>query len=800
MDGGNGALETEILLRLTQFERQLARAEAKAIATANKAEKSLAKINGKPFDDMAQRYVAATTAMQQKVAVFAGVKGGFDDAAASARAFQDAMDQRDGIDRLRASLDPLYASSRRYESAVEQIRVAVATGAITQAEANRVLSLAESQYLGTASAATTLRNTTTLASGGVANLGYQFNDIAVMLAAGQNPLMLAIQQGTQISQVIGPMGAAGAVKALKAAFLSMLSPVSLVTIGVIAAVAAATQWVMTLSDAEEEVVTAEDRTKRLAEAVNKYREASVAASASSADMAEKYGSMADEAQRALNVMAALAEAQALAELGEKADQVAASFGRIASAEDYMASGALRAGGAATETNRTIAEMAETLGVTEVQAKGLAWALRDLAEAEGPKEVAAAAQLVLDRLEAALGPVEGMKGAAAALAGEMAGLIEKSSDFVAALEEAPSILGDIIAAANNAATAVHGIGTAAVGIIGRLQQAAIAAWDLAKARVAANQRLDEIKFEHSPGGQALVKYGSRGAEPSSDQTALIDRNTPDKPSRGGRGGRSGGGGKKEAFDVGQDEIDQLQRSIEMIGLNKAQIAELEARYEMLAEAKRRGLDLDKAQAGSLVTLRDQIDQNAAAIGRLTAEYEGASERSKFLTGMQEDLKNGFLDAVIEGENLSDVLGGLAKSLARAALEAALFKTGPLAGGGGGLGGLLSGLFGRATGGGVQAGQAYRVNEARGPSEVFVPSQSGAVLSVSQAQRALAAPGRNGGGAVDVRVHGGELSITDGGQIAAQIRVTAMAAKAAAVQEIRRGFGSMSDQYQTDGALL
>lgn len=800
MDGGNGALETEIILRLTQFERQLARAEAKAIATANKAEKALTKINGKPFDDMAQRYVAATTAMQQKVSAFAGVKSGFDDAAASARAFQDAMDQRDGIDRLRASLDPLYASSRRYESAVEQIRVAVATGAITQAEANRVLSLAESQYLGTASAATVLRNTTTLASGGVANLGYQFNDIAVMLAAGQNPLMLAIQQGTQISQVIGPMGAAGAVSALRAAFLSMLSPVSLVTIGVIAAVAAATQWVMSLDAAEEEVVTAEDRTRKLADAVQKYREASLAASASSGDMAEKYGSMADEAQRALDVMAALAEAQALAQLGEKAEQVAASFGRIASAQDYMASGALRAGGAAAKTNQTISAMAETLGITADQAMGVAWALRDLAEAEGPKEVAAAAQLVLDRLEAALGPVEGMKGAAVELAGEMAGLIEKASDFVAALEDAPSILGDIIAAANNAATAVDGIGTAAAGIIGRLQQAAIAAWDLAKARVAANQRLDEMKFEYSPGGQALIKYGNRGAEPSSEQAAFIERNTPDTPTRGARGGRSGGRGKKDAFDVGQDEIDQLQRSIEMIGLNKAQIAELEARYDMLAEAKRRGLDLDKAQAGSLVTLRDQIDQNAAAIGRLTAEYEGASERSEYLTGMQQDLRNGFLDAIVEGENLSDILGGLAKSLARAALEAALFKTGPLAGGGGGLGGLLSGLFGRATGGGVQAGQAYRVNEARGPSEVFVPSQSGAVLSVSQAQRALASPGRNGGGAVDVRVHGGELSITDGGQIAAQIRVTAMAAKSAAVQEIRRGFGSMSDQYQTDGALL
>ncbi|WP_245910934.1 hypothetical protein [Pelagimonas varians] len=36
-----------------------------------------------------------------------------------------------------------------------------------------------------------------------------------MLAAGQNPRQLAIQQGTQITQVLGPMGAAGAARAAR---------------------------------------------------------------------------------------------------------------------------------------------------------------------------------------------------------------------------------------------------------------------------------------------------------------------------------------------------------------------------------------------------------------------------------------------------------------------------------------------------------------------------------------------------------------------------------------------------------
>ena len=70
----------------------------------------------------------------------------------------------------------------------------------------------------------------TLAAGSVGNLTAQFNDIGMMMAAGQNPLMLAIQQGTQVSQVIGPMGAAGAVKALDTAFMATINPVSLLNL------------------------------------------------------------------------------------------------------------------------------------------------------------------------------------------------------------------------------------------------------------------------------------------------------------------------------------------------------------------------------------------------------------------------------------------------------------------------------------------------------------------------------------------------------------------------------------------
>lgn len=104
-----------------------------------------------------------------------------------------------------------------------------------------------------------------------ANLFAQFNDIGVMLAAGQNPLQLAMQQGTQISQVLSQMGGGmGAVKALGSAFVGMLNPISIATIGVIGFGAAAIQWLMPAKKEAEKVKSSFDQLK---DSVKSYQDA-----------------------------------------------------------------------------------------------------------------------------------------------------------------------------------------------------------------------------------------------------------------------------------------------------------------------------------------------------------------------------------------------------------------------------------------------------------------------------------------------------------------------------------------------
>jgi hypothetical protein len=119
-----------------------------------------------------------------------------------------------------------------------------------------------------------------------ANLMAQFIDIGVMMAAGLNPLQLAIQQGTQITQVIGPMGAAGAAKSLGGALVSMVNPISLITLGSIAAGAALVQW---MASGE----SADDLTKKIEEletAVSEYNAAADLATATTEELEDRFGS------------------------------------------------------------------------------------------------------------------------------------------------------------------------------------------------------------------------------------------------------------------------------------------------------------------------------------------------------------------------------------------------------------------------------------------------------------------------------------------------------------------------------
>jgi hypothetical protein len=206
---------------------------------------------------------------------------------------------------LKAQADQALAAVKSAATEVKALGAATRSAAT---DADRAAAASRNQ----AAAAQQIRTSHTLAAGSVGNLTAQFNDIGQMLLAGQNPLTLAVQQGTQISQVLGPLGAGGAVRALGSAFMGMINPVSLITIGSIAAGAAMLQWLTGASkDArsfDDNLAALDDSIKALNESANRYSAEGLAS------IEEKYGTITAEVLRLVEAQRMLDEREALSNL------------------------------------------------------------------------------------------------------------------------------------------------------------------------------------------------------------------------------------------------------------------------------------------------------------------------------------------------------------------------------------------------------------------------------------------------------------------------------------------------------
>lgn len=145
------------------------------------------------------------------------------------------------ISDLRAKHNPLFAVIQQYKMNVAEIRNANSLGALSVNEMTQAIAKQRRAALtaigaikGNAKAIERYGQKSGIARHNVGNLAAQFQDIGVTAAMGMNPLMVALQQGTQISAVLGPLGMAGAVKSLGAAIKAVISPMALMTIALTA--------------------------------------------------------------------------------------------------------------------------------------------------------------------------------------------------------------------------------------------------------------------------------------------------------------------------------------------------------------------------------------------------------------------------------------------------------------------------------------------------------------------------------------------------------------------------------------
>ncbi len=233
----------------------------------------------------------------------------------------------------------------------------------------------------------------------------------------------------------------------------------------------------------------------------------------------------------------------------------------------------------------------------------------------------------------------------------------------------------------------------------------------------------------------VEYGTPAAStPTPGRTAPATptriRSAPTPGRTGSTGGRSGGGG-------GGSSRDRLAGLLQEIELNEQLLGMSEARQQVMRALGADAAMYSETELGAVVQRIQAYDQERDALQMI-------EEQQRMIAATIEgEMSNAFM-SIIDGtktakEAFADMARAVIAELTRVlVIQQMVGRFDAATGKGTGLvGAIMGGLSGRASGGSVMAGNAYRVGE-HGP-EPFVPAQNGRILSVAQAKSAMGQQG-------------------------------------------------------------
>lgn len=224
----------------------------KGISTLNtfsnsaKSANNSAKSVGTAMNSAAKVFAAAVAGMSKSIASLVSATQGV--TSAQIKAANEAAEFADRVYRAAQAQDKLAVSTQKVTAAVKGQYNAFLKMASNESVLNRINRITGVTGLYGGSAMTSAmafrqnmnKKEWTEATGGLyrdmmpnrfntANIAAQFQDIAVTASMGMNPLLIALQQGTQLAAVMNSMEAP--LKGLKEAFVQIINPVSLLSIG-----------------------------------------------------------------------------------------------------------------------------------------------------------------------------------------------------------------------------------------------------------------------------------------------------------------------------------------------------------------------------------------------------------------------------------------------------------------------------------------------------------------------------------------------------------------------------------------
>ncbi len=544
-----------------------------------------------------------------------------------------------------------------------------------------------------------LGRSTTMSAAATGQLVAQFNDIGMMLAAGQNPLQLAIQQGTQITQVIGPMGAAGAARALGAAFVGMLSPINLIVAGSIAAGAAMVKW---LTSSNEEAITLQERIDDLSAAVAAYRDASALAAASTDDLVARFGGAAGKAAEVATILQSWAQVDAVRALDGAVIDLTQTFGGLTDQIVYFGRGGF--GGQMLEIQATFLALMDTLDLTAAQAWAVTDALRNMAEApDVDAQVEAAIALNAAFIDAfgsiknippELAGVARQAGMIALQAAEMEAGMDAATDSAGRLSGALRTVADYAIDAQTAIATLAGIEPDAGWLSGAIYNASALAgqlWNAVSAMQAYRSDAVGPLPMGGPGTFPAAGLAADAAPPGRPEARPTDIDFGYVPppvviGGGGGGGSSRGGGGAGAARAERDAvaelIEKLQEELDILRETDPVQQELIRQRETLAGAT----EAERAEVTALIAARE-------------AERQASEATAEMWDYLAQTAESSLMGIATGAQSVEEAARNAAAALAEAVLQAALFGQGPFGGlfGGTSILGDLGDLLGFARGG-------------------------------------------------------------------------------------------------------
>jgi hypothetical protein len=506
------------------------------------------------------------TPMQALIAKTVEMAGASNNAKESAAAFTSGLaTEREAFDRLRASVDPLFAAQLRYTTATNEARIAEQLGIASKEETATVLQQLTARYEAETTAAsrsgaavTALGRSHSASGFMVQNAAYQFGDFAVQVASGTSPIRAASQQ---IPQLLGAFGMWGAIFGAAAAVILPL-------IGNL----------FKAGDAEESFST---KTDRLKNSVDAAKNALAAAGTPIADLRKEYGDLADTMQDVLQKQAQIAVndannavrksgstqftgvmgADTIAEL-EKNQQVlrgymaeidaykqkalASGAGEVEAVTEAMAKMSEMHPGVdfdamtskATDFKLHLDQISHTYQITTDQAERLAAANAKWDSAISLADKVSAGQELLNVMTSVWGTIGAANDATGGFAKLLDQAVQSSIELKTATDKAPASLDAATKSAVGLETAMGGVEQAANATVARLigvAAAAAAAQSAAQGQAAAPHGI-------GPAGQvdASTAYVSQLAKQAADAAHYLAWKPPSITPLSTGGGGSGGG--------------------------------------------------------------------------------------------------------------------------------------------------------------------------------------------------------------------------------------------------------------------